>query len=151
MSRARKPEGGSVVYFLQEGGPDGPIKIGMTTDWSEKRARALQTGNSQPLKVLCFVPGGRATEAGLHHDFQRHHIRGEWYRADPEILGFIIDVLNGVRRGRAVHARLETLARRDVEPMPALSPEQVEINKAGAARALAALEDGAPFVPKRRI
>lgn len=76
------------IYFIQEV-PDGAIKIGYTGGDPFQRLSALQTGNSKPLKLLAFAPGSPQHERGLHERFAELRLHGEWFRADPRLLGFI--------------------------------------------------------------
>jgi hypothetical protein len=76
------------IYFIQEA-PDGAIKIGYTGGDPFARLSALQTGNSKPLKLLAFAPGSPQHERGLHERFADLRLHGEWFRADPRLIGFI--------------------------------------------------------------
>lgn len=77
------------VYFIQCGGAWGPIKIGTTEGNPRARLAAMQTGNPQDLRLLHAIPGGQDTESGLHNMFAHLRIRGEWFRGDDELRGFI--------------------------------------------------------------
>lgn len=77
------------VYFIQAGGPSGPIKIGYTTGNPHRRMRKLQTGNPEELHLLVSIPGERAHEQELLDRFKALSMRGEWLRADPRLLGFV--------------------------------------------------------------
>lgn len=76
---------GEVVYFLRAGDA---IKIGYTTNLAT-RQRSLETASAVPLELLAFVPGDRNEEARLHREWGHLHIRGEWFRADEELLRYI--------------------------------------------------------------
>lgn len=79
------------VYFIQDGGPDGAIKIGTTARNPYVRLAALRTGNPRPLHLLVAIPGGETAERALHERFASARVRenGEWFNATPELLGFI--------------------------------------------------------------
>lgn len=79
----------SVVYFVQAG-PDGPIKIGITTAL-DSRLRTLQTGSPRRLRLLHTESGGRQRELAFHRRWARHRLRGdgEWFHPAPEILAYI--------------------------------------------------------------
>lgn len=87
----------SVVYFVQAG-PDGPIKIGITTSL-DSRLRALQTGSPRRLTLLHTEPGGRDRELALHRRWDRHRLRGdgEWFAPAPAILDYIATAPDGAR------------------------------------------------------
>ena len=82
------------LYFIQAGGPDGPIKIGLATH-PLGRLHALQTANAEPLKLLGVMSidprrmGCRRVEIQVHNRFADGRIRGEWFRACLEIFQFI--------------------------------------------------------------
>jgi hypothetical protein len=76
------------VYFIQAGGADGPIKIGIAGNEYE-RALQLQTAHYEELRVLGFVPLSDYSEKDFHRWYAEHRIRGEWFRPGPEILKFI--------------------------------------------------------------
>lgn len=78
----------TVVYFLKERRFRGNIKIGYSTI-TKNRVSELQVGNSQELQVLLVAEGDRGTESALHNKFKRLKVRGEWFKADKELLDFI--------------------------------------------------------------
>jgi len=75
------------VYFIQDEG--GEIKIGYSDGNPYLRLNAFRTGNPRDLKLLVSVPGGAAEEKALHERFASLRMRGEWFRPDPQLLGFI--------------------------------------------------------------
>lgn len=77
------------VYFIRSGGPDGFIKIGVTSGRVEARLSSLQTGNPHKLTVLATIDGGPEVELKLHRRFAAFRVDGEWFRAAPELLAFI--------------------------------------------------------------
>jgi hypothetical protein len=78
----------SYVYFIRAGG-DGPIKIGTTAGSPHGRLRAMQTANAETLVLLAAVPGDVGLERKLHERFAALRMRGEWFRATPELLAFV--------------------------------------------------------------
>jgi hypothetical protein len=70
------------VYFMQCGGPEGPIKIGWAAN-PEKRKRELQTGAPGPLNILHTIPGGVRQERALHELLKEARLHGEWFSAKP--------------------------------------------------------------------
>jgi len=83
------------IYFIQRG-TDGPIKIGFSTNL-QARLRTLQTANTDELILLYSEAGMELHEARLHTRFKRHHITGEWFRPDAEILDYIHERKQGKR------------------------------------------------------
>ena len=73
------------VYFVKAGDT---IKIGFS---QAPRARILSMQTSHPnvLQILATVSTGIIQEHEAHAKFKHLHIRGEWFRADPEIMAFI--------------------------------------------------------------
>ena len=87
IKKSKRKDRGS-VYFIQEGGRMGPIKIGFSTN-VENRLMTLQTANPNPLKLLYSLRGTEAQEATLHERFKHLRMSGEWFRCSPELLDFI--------------------------------------------------------------
>jgi hypothetical protein len=79
------------IYFIRQG-PDGPIKIGVSSR-PKKRLTTLQTANPTDLVLLGIIRGGEEVEQKLHERFKSFLIRGEWYRPDPELLKAIRQIL----------------------------------------------------------
>lgn len=77
----RWPEG-RIAYFLH--GVEGFVKIGFTGDFA-RRALAIQPGCPEPLQLLAYTSGGRATEREYHRRFAVHRAHGEWFRRSPAI------------------------------------------------------------------
>ena len=76
------------VCFIRYG-KAGPIYIGATKDDPHRRLAALQRGTPCELRLLVSVPGDVAEIAALHERFAELHIRGEWFRAEQELLHFV--------------------------------------------------------------
>lgn len=73
------------VYFATDGEA---IKIGFSGAPS-LRLQDLQSANHRQLRLLKTIEGNQDTETALHQRFSHLHIRGEWFRSDPELLDFI--------------------------------------------------------------
>ncbi len=74
------------VYFVAT--HDGQfIKIGWATNVA-KRLATLNTAQAKPLKLLAKIRTRFAEEAHLHRKFAHLNVRGEWFRAEPELLAF---------------------------------------------------------------
>jgi hypothetical protein len=82
------------VYFIQAGGPTGPIKIGMSIH-VEGRLKDLQAANPYLLNLLADFPGGRELEVTLHNWFGHLRVGGEWFLCAPELLGTIAAFIAG--------------------------------------------------------
>jgi hypothetical protein len=78
----RAPE---IVYFIRSG-TDGPIKIGKASDVM-RRLSGLQSAHAEELRLLATTRA--VTEDELHQRFAHLRMRGEWFRAEPELLAFI--------------------------------------------------------------
>jgi hypothetical protein len=73
------------MYFIQAGGENGPIKIGIAGT-PERRLQYLQTGCPDRLHLLATVPfanayRARQAERDAHLEFAAHRRRGEWFSA----------------------------------------------------------------------
>jgi len=73
------------VTYVVRLGSDGPIKIGKAIDVDARIAK-LQTGCPEKLQVIKVI--GKNIEAELHKRFADYRKHGEWFEADPEVLGF---------------------------------------------------------------
>jgi hypothetical protein len=72
------------VYFIDDGER---IKIGRAQD-PLQRMQALQTGIGKELALLLAIPNGNL-EGLLHQKFAGLRVRGEWFRKEEPLLGFI--------------------------------------------------------------
>lgn len=71
-----------IIYFARV---DGLIKIGYTTNL-KLRIRVLQA------ELLATLPGTMDTEKALHAKFGPCWVRGELFRPEPELMGYIKSV-----------------------------------------------------------
>jgi hypothetical protein len=85
------PEHPGFVYAI---GNSEVVKIG----WTSKHPRAengrlaqLQTASHVPLNLLGLIAGTQADEHALHVRFAAYRLRGEWFRAIPEIVEYFRD------------------------------------------------------------
>lgn len=94
--KVRKHRGS--VYFIQEGGHGGPIKIGHTSRKCEERKIAAQVGNPRRLELLADASGSQDDESTLHRYFSEKGawIRGEWFAPVPELLDLIEALNDGI-------------------------------------------------------
>lgn len=83
------------VYFIQAGGPDGPVKIGHTVGDPYRRMATLQTGHHERLRMITFLPGSREDEQYFHGMLEEQRLHGEWFRFSSRVGAFIrMDVLD---------------------------------------------------------
>lgn len=75
----------SGVYFIRSGEA---VKIGVSIN-VPLRTTVLATGSPWPVDLLAVMPGDRAAEKRLHRRFAHLRLKGEWFRAEPELLDFI--------------------------------------------------------------
>lgn len=85
-----------MIYFIRKG-VDGPIKIGFTSTFAEKRMSQLQVGHHEPLYLLGTISGSISDEKSLHRELADYHIHGEWFEPKPELLATISDVIENQR------------------------------------------------------
>jgi hypothetical protein len=118
------PDVPGVVYFVRSGDS---IKIGHATNFKD-RLRTLQTGNENPLEVLAAVAG--LNEYEIHQRFAHLRTRGEWFKAEPELLEFIVKLKmeapepkKGPRKDEPEHIRLlRTMMENYANAEPHLKP-----------------------------
>lgn len=73
-----------MLYVIEAG--DFAMKIGWADDDVACRLRALQSGNHLDLKVRRIMDWPRRAEWAMHRRFVHLHLRGEWFKADIQIL-----------------------------------------------------------------
>lgn len=76
------------TYFIRDGDR---VKIGFTIHPS-KRQSCLQVGNYRELETIAVVPSYMAEEHETHERFAHLRERGEWFRAEPDLIEFIEDL-----------------------------------------------------------
>lgn len=89
--RKRSPDAAiqHVYFMLCDAGSESLVKIGMSSG-IEGRRRTIESCAPFPITCIGFIPyGGRALELKLHKSFSHLRVRGEWFRAAPELLGYI--------------------------------------------------------------
>lgn len=77
--------GPAFVYFIRS---EEYVKIGATTYHPAYRVSELQVGNPIQLRLLFYIKcemssSAWSLEQRLHKDFQKHHVRGEWFMREP--------------------------------------------------------------------
>lgn len=99
-----------MVYIMQCGEF---FKIGMSNN-PEQRRVTLQ--GASPYEVVLIaqkkVSNDRDFEAGLHKEFEDHHIRGEWFGMRPELIESLItkhnfDFINNISKMHDLHFSLK--------------------------------------------
>lgn len=73
------------TYFIRQVGSDF-VKIGKSAD-PFKRLAALQTSNPNRLELIGVIEGDR--EGGLHFEFRRQNVVGEWFTYTGSFRAFI--------------------------------------------------------------
>lgn len=84
MAQNDNPPAG-YVYFIRNGEA---IKIGFT-DNIKRRLAGLQTSSHTTLELIGSVSAGALDELSIHARFAHLRIRGEWFRAEPDLMTFI--------------------------------------------------------------
>lgn len=80
----RSPHPGC-VYFIRVGDA---IKIGFAENF-KRRLGTLQTSHEIPLEVLAVISSASINEYETHQRFAHLRTRGEWFRAEQELIQFI--------------------------------------------------------------
>jgi hypothetical protein len=80
------------VYFAHAAAL-GFVKIGVTADIYD-RMKTLQVGCPDDLRLIGVIVAESADEADtiegrLHHEWRTARARGEWFRAEPELLAYV--------------------------------------------------------------
>jgi uncharacterized protein YozE (UPF0346 family) len=79
------------IYFIKSAHSH-EIKIGFTSGDVSKRLSCLQTSHPYQLKLLTTIPGDTDFERSLHQQFEKHRLKGEWFKPHPEILAYISNI-----------------------------------------------------------
>lgn len=81
-----------MIYFIQAGGNDAPVKIGYTGDNDpRKRLKSLQGGNPYRLKIIGLIlDGDPVQERALHYKFRDSSLEGEWFSYTPDLREFVL-------------------------------------------------------------
>lgn len=74
-----------ITYFIRAGDA---IKIGFASNLKD-RLGSLQTSHPDELEVLAAISAVHVDEYAAHQKFAHLRIRGEWFRADKDLLQFI--------------------------------------------------------------
>lgn len=74
------------TYFVQRGNA---IKIGHSAI-PKQRISGLQVSFAERLEILAIVPNTIISEAAAHEQFAHLRISGEWFRAEPDLIEFIL-------------------------------------------------------------
>lgn len=106
LTQLRSPGVHGWTYFIRV---DDAIKIGFASN-ARKRIAGLQTSQQKEIEVLAIVPAYLVDEYKTHQLFAHLRIRGEWFRAEPDLLYFI------------EQAKIEVAANPAPEAAPLLAP-----------------------------
>lgn len=94
LTQPRSPSVLGYTYFVRDGDF---IKIGSSMT-PASRIKSLQTAIARELEVLAVVPMEFADELQTHQRFAHLRERGEWFRSNPELIGFITAVKEQAER-----------------------------------------------------
>jgi hypothetical protein len=80
-----------MIYFLQAGTSEAPVKIGhcagpVSVSTMRSRLKGLQTGSPFKLEVRAMIEGDRQVEEALHQKFAKARTHGEWFRPVASLL-----------------------------------------------------------------
>lgn len=101
------------TYFFQRGST---IKIGHSAI-PKQRISHIRSGSAEPVEVLAVIPNTIIDEATAHEKFAHLRISGEWFRAEPDLIEFILSVkvqaeaLAPKPKNRAAAAAAKTLVK----------------------------------------
>ena len=92
-----------MVYFIQSKTTK-LIKIGFSRNKKsfQKRICGLSGANSDQLKVLGAIRGGRAVEKAWHENSEKFHAHHEWFEGHPKLLNRIRKALSDKSRAISV-------------------------------------------------
>ncbi len=79
-----------LVYFIRL---NDFIKIGFTRNVTQ-RFQAIEAAVPYDVTLLHEMPGSFDLELDLHRKFKHLRVRGEWFRADLELVNFIEELKN---------------------------------------------------------
>lgn len=120
LTQPRSPPVRGFTYFVRDGDM---IKIGSSMS-PKSRITSLQTASPRPLETMAIVPMDIADEFGTHRKFSHLRVRGEWFRAEPDLLRFIESVKARIKRrhppGPSSMTRRLTTWRREHGPQSAI-------------------------------
>lgn len=83
-------DGSVQVYILQENGI-GAVKIGVTKNLN-RRLSSMRSNSPHQIDVVLTIDADERLESYLKDLFHGSHIRGEWFRATPEMAAFVKSV-----------------------------------------------------------
>jgi hypothetical protein len=97
------------VYFIREQGKP-RVKIGRTDASVEERRKTLQTGNSDRLVIVGYIPTGSASrmEADLHRQLSHSRLAGEWFYLTEQQCEQLITDRGGILCPRQADAAAES-------------------------------------------
>jgi hypothetical protein len=79
-----------MIYVIQSGERDGPIKIGWTTQNPWARLNELQTGNPYRLRLIAFLEGCHPDNEKIFHRLLAPlRLTGEWFAWSPQTEKFV--------------------------------------------------------------
>lgn len=125
-----------MIYFIACPAAEA-VKIGTTIKRSYLSAEAsafqrlsvMQSGCPLELELLAICEGGAIEELALHVRFAEHRLRGEWFRATPELQAHIAQFAKPVRlpRGWNKRARLPSASGAAIAQSPRAAAAPVSL------------------------
>jgi len=100
LTQARSTVVHGWTYFVRDGDA---IKIGSSIR-PQKRVEAIQTGSPRTIELLAIVPQSVADEFTTHQKFAHLRSRGEWFRAEPDLLDYIEHLIRAMASAAPVPA-----------------------------------------------
>lgn len=71
------------VYFIRTKN-DNKVKIGIARK-IKTRFGNIQSSNYEELVLMGYIYGGRILEKEIHQKFEKHRIRGEWFKLTKKV------------------------------------------------------------------
>lgn len=99
------------VYFMQEQGGEGLVKIGFS-DLPDRRLTTVRRDERNPVDILAVIDGGREVERMLHAQLASDRERGEWFRPTEAVMGIVRTAQNvsSPRRGKSTNVNYDETA-----------------------------------------
>lgn len=94
-----------MIYFVQCG-DNGPVKIGQSKNLKH-RMKHLQWANPQKLHLIKELKGDSDYE--IHNILHVHRIRGEWFEAHEDVLGFTQENLDNCEPEKTCDFRIHNI------------------------------------------
>jgi hypothetical protein len=94
-----------LIYFIRA---PNAIKVGFAQNIA-KRFADIQTANPDRLALLGSIEGNYEVEKAILYQLAKHHIRGEWLHAHPEVIEYVNNLLSGRPAGALPDTGVSTM------------------------------------------